>query len=60
MTAVPDRASLMELQQLTCPLGADRCDIENPALPGTRCALRVGHGSRHECWTLDGEVRAWG
>ncbi len=50
----------MELQQLACPLGADRCDIENPSLPGLRCALRVGHGSRHECWTRDGEVRAWG
>ena len=49
----------MQLQQLMCPSGADRCSTEDPTLSGTLCALRVGHGSRHERWTLQGHVRAW-
>jgi hypothetical protein len=40
-------------------LSEDRCDVGHPTLQDTRCALRVGHGSRHAGSTRAGDSHAW-
>ncbi len=44
----------------TTALGDDKCDVSHPSIPYLRCALRVGHGSRHAGSSRDGDSHAWG
>ena len=52
---LPSSASMT----FTDALGDDKCDVSHPSIPNVRCALRVGHGSRHAGSTREGEGHAW-